>query len=302
MENNVTRTDLEYYKRYVNSGNEEIWFPLKIFNIILFIFLPAIVIGFSYKLDSVTLRITFLAIMAGGIVCTIASDKWFSGNRGRLFLVWLESAAYGIVLFSIGVVLAYGISNMLILIFIAIHIVIAVWTRKIIMKRISNRQFPKENGVNRIISWVYSPLGARAGIILVFFIISQVIADVDNDIIIMIIAASFMTASTVIWIRIRRLYQLYYAVKYNINVVNIRDNKKGWRGLSKDFKCPLFGRAIEESLCIKINYENEEIMKQDKINDVKEQLNMTSDEIKQVCKSCKRYPFRETPEGGSYSL
>ena len=101
-----------------------------------------------------------------------------------------------------------------------------------------------------------------------------------------------MALSTVIWFGTIRLFQLYYAIKYDI-CINTWDPQKVNYERKKEYQCPLLGRAYEESICIKINYENEQIMKLDKLETVKKALNMTSAEIKQICKSCEQYPFKQ---------
>ena len=293
MENRTNNSDIEYFKKFVNSGHEGLAFSEKSNVFFLFFFLPIIGIILSlFWLDSVALRIAFLIVMVGGMVSTLASDKWFPQNKGYLFRAWLGVAGTGVICFLIGLVVGYGLSNLLILIFIIVHAVIAVLTLNRIVRRISSRHIPEEKGRDRQKKELYYSLAGCFFIILAYAICSQVTEGLAKDIKNVILAAVFMSISTIIWLRTQRLFQLYYAVKYNIDVVNAWDKRRGSPGFKEDYPCPLFGKTIEESLCIKINYENEEIMKQDKINEVKEQLNMTSDEIKQVCKSCKCYPFK----------
>ena len=294
MKNNVTGDDTEYFKRYVNSRNDDIAFIKKNTTISIFLLVPILGVILSfYWMDSTALRIAFMAIMVGGVAITIASGKWFPGNKQYLFLAWIGVAGIGIMCFSIGIVLVYGILNTLILAFIAIHVVIAFLTMNNIRKRISNRQIPKGNVKDSRKKKKYYELGSGIVVILACVIIIQITEGVDNDQKNIVLAVCFMSASTVIWARTRRLFQLYYAVKYDIDVVNTWDTQKGSFGSIEKFQCPLLGKTIEESLCEKINYENEKMLKQDKLKTVKKALNMTSDEIKQICKSCDHFPFSD---------
>ena len=288
MENNVTDVDIEYFKRYVNSGNKDLIFVRKSSTIIMFLFLPILgIILPSFWINSVALRIACLAIMASGIVCTIASDKWFPENRWCFFLAWLVIVSVGAVCFSIGVVLAYGISNILFFILITAHVVVAVLMLKNTVKRILNRLIPKD--LSRKEERFYYLVSA-GGIFLACVTIILITDGVSYEIKNMIFAACFMSASTVVWFRVRRLFQLYYAIKYDIDVENTWDTQKVYFRLHDEYQCPLLNDTIEERLCIKINYENENLLKPNKLKNVKKALNMTNDEIKQICINCKHYP------------
>ena len=299
MENNVTDNDIEYFKKFVNSGNEDLVFVENGSSVAFFLIFPMIGVAFSFMwLDSVALRIAFLAIMVCGTASAIVFYKCFPGNRGYLFLPWLVVAGIGAMCLSVGMVLAYGISNMLISIFVVAHAVIAVLALNSIAKRVSGRQIPKSRKHTRKKEMYYT-LGGCICVIAGCTIIESVIENLDNDKKSMVLAACFMSASTIIWIRARRLFQLYYAVKYSIDVVvNARDAQAVRHGLGEEYQCPLLNKAIEGSHCTKINYENEKMLKQENLKAIKKALHMTSDEIRQICKNCKFYPFQEKDNSG----
>ena len=295
MGNNITDIDIEYFKKFVNSNNEgfESVQKTKAITVSIFLIVQTIGIIFSFIwVDSFGLRSVFLMIMAGGIVCTMASDKWFSGNRGYLFMVLLQVLGSGTMCFLVGIFLAYGISNVLIFVFVVINAVIAIFVLSSTVRRISFRQIPKVNR-RKDRDYILGGLGGGLGYA-ASKIISRATEGVDVDIsqvVLVILIMGF--AILIIWSGVPRVFQLYYAAKYDINVVNTWDVKKGRYGQGKEYQCPLLGKTIEGNNCIKINYGNEELLEPDKLNAVKKELDITSDEIKQVCKGCEHYPFKE---------
>lgn len=42
--------------------------------------------------------------------------------------------------------------------------------------------------------------------------------------------------------------------------------------MSEKYQCPLLNRVIDEGLCLDINYQNEKIMKEDVLKDIKSLL------------------------------
>ena len=291
----VNNSDREYIKKFVNSGNEYSGNIKKSSVAGIFFLFPTIGVLISLLLGKNPLgfNIAFLAIIVVGIICTIASDKWFFGNRGHLFLAWLGVAGIGLSCFLFGLVIVYDRFNILIIIFIAVHVIVAALTLKRIMKYISCRKTPKER---QQISWKkmgYYGIGSGLGVLLVYLIVSWATEGAGNDIEYIVPAVVFMSVSTVIWFHNQKLVQLYYAVKYDIDVVNTWFGRKNYYGQGGVNHCRLLGKTIEGSHCMKINYGNEKMLEPDTLNVVMEALNMTSDAIRQVCKGCDHYPFRE---------
>jgi len=292
MKKNVTNVDIEYVKKYVNYGNEG-FSPIKktkLNTVGMFILMPAYGILFSHffseRLSPVIFGTIFLIIIIGGIICTIASDKLFLGNRGYLFLAWLGVTGIGVTCFLTGLVIIDGISNLLIISFIVVHVVIAVLTLISIVKRISSRQIVRDSRKKVGYYGLGGCLGYFGGVIL-----SRALEGVSSDINRMIAAACFMTVSTVLWFGIRRLFQLSYAIKYSIDVINTWDTKNDSFSLSEKRHCPLYNGLIEERICTNINYENEGMLKINELKKVKKELSMLPEEIKQICINCKHFPL-----------
>jgi len=291
MEKTITENEKEYFKKYVNYGNEgfESIQKIKCTTVGIFLIFPTagLLLSFTW-VESVVLRIFLLVIMVCGIVCTIASEIWFSGNRGYLFLTWLELTGIGVTFFSIGITMIYGISNIIIFIFVIEHVIIAILILNSIVKHISARRIYKNDSKRVRYYGLGGCLGFLGGVLL-----TKATEGFDFDVKKIVLATCCMVISTLMLIGIRRLFQLYYAAKYNIYVLNTWDAQSVNNKWKEEYQCPLLAKPFEESLCIKINYENEQLMKPDKLETVKKELNMTSDEIKQLCKSCERYPFIE---------
>jgi len=216
MADNRIGGDLEYYMEFVNYGNDKILAVknLKRNTILVFALYPTsgIIISFTGLLDFFAMRIALMAIMGGGVACAIASDKWFSGNRDHLFLAWLVVTGTGITSLVIGMALVYGVSNMLILVFIAFHAVFIIVILNDIAVRISSRTLQNENGskvrIFYIVSWWF--------LIGCVFLLEAMGYNVKSG----MAASGFMVAATTAWMGFERLFKLHYAVAYNIEVMN----------------------------------------------------------------------------------
>jgi len=225
--------------------------------------------------------------MACGIICTIASEIWFPGNRKYLFLAWLVIASFGTVCFATGVALAYDSLNILIPVFIAVHILIVVLIINRTKKCILRNQIPKSvENISQKREKLYE-LGAWSGTVLALTMVIQVIESVDNDTKSIVLSIFSFSVSIIIWARAQKLFQLYFSVKYNIEVVNTRDARKDRYKYDEEFPCPLLGIDIEEHLCYSIIYENEKMLKQDTLKTINKDINLTADELKQFCRDCK---------------
>ena len=286
MANNGIYNDQEYYKKFVNYGNDKFLVIQKPKRkaILLLVLYPMFgtIVFFVDRLDFFAAATVLAAIAVCGIVCTIASDKWFSGNRDRLFLTWLIVTWPGIASLVIAMTLAHGISNMLILVFIAFHVVVIIVVLKDIVGRISSKELHNEN---RKIVGVFCMVSCSClfgGV----FLMDVFGGDAESG----MVAAGFLVASTTTWMGFEILFKLHYAVAYNIDVINVWDPQQ--YGLKEEYQCPLLRRTIEESLCTKINYENEKMLKQDKLRAIKKTMKMTSGEIRNICKRCKHYPLK----------
>ena len=282
---NKIDADLEYFKEFVNHGDDKVLSIQKPKENTLLVFLfPAfgIILSFIDLFDFVAVRIGLTAVMVCGTVCTIASDKWFSGNRDRLFLAWLKITGLCITFLIFGVASVYDKSIILIIVFISYHIMIVSMILKDITGRISRRELPNRNGLEARVLWRITPFG----LIGIFFIALLIEGNESS------LVAVFIVASTMLWSGFERLFRLYYAVIYNINieVINIWDPPK--YGLGEKYQCPLLlGELIEESRCTKINYEIKGMLKRNESKAVKKAQKMTYEEIGEVCKKCKHFPL-----------
>ena len=116
--------------------------------------------------------------------------------------------------------MVYGLSNLLILIFIFVQAAIIIAVVRKTLKFVSNRILLQSNtkgGKNYMLGGC---LGYFGGVIL-----SRVTEGVDNDVSRIITAACFMVGATVSWISIVLFFQLYYAAKYKIEIINTWDAK-----------------------------------------------------------------------------
>ena len=284
MKNIGTDADIEYFGKYVNNRNKEFESirSTKSKTVGLFVLLGTLGMIFSVAdlLNTAAFRIVFLALMVSGIICSAMSDKWFHGGRGFLFLNWLAITGAGVSFLIIGISLTYGRSPFLILVFVVLHGVTAILVLGFIMKRISSREVPKDNSASERNAGLGGGFGCFGGTYL-----SRIIG--DDDILQMIMAAVCLAGAAVLWFGVERLFQLHYAVRYDIEVLSTGESQRYSFGLRKKHHCPLLRKTIDESLCTKINYENEGMLKQDKLRTVKKASNMTSGEIKQTCKRCR---------------
>ena len=242
--------DIKYFKKYVNRGNRDLA-DIKSSTLALFIIGSVLGILFTlpFGFNSAALRLVCLAIMIGGIVSVISADKWFSGNRGHLFLAGLRFFGFGFPFLAVGLFMAFNISIQFIIIFIAAHVVAAVLILNIIIKRITERRLPKDSAMKKSNYLIGGASGA------VGVSISNIIEGFNKETQNMIMAVLTLFLSIALWVGVQKLFQLYYAVKYNIDVVNTWDHQRDSSRMNEENQCLLFGKTIEESLCIKINYE-----------------------------------------------
>ena len=224
MKNIVKEVDIEYLKKYVNFGNRTT--PIKNLQknaVFLFIMFPLIglILSSSDWMNSLALRIIYLAIMVGGIIGTIASEKWFSGNRNYLFNAWLGGAGICVTFILIGLFMVYGVSKILFLIFIIIQTVVIIMAIVKTLNYISNKKSPEDNVKQGRYYGLGGCLGYFGGILF-----SRAMEGVSEDMTRIILATIAMVVPTLIIVFYVEIFiQFYYAVKYKIEIFNTWDAK-----------------------------------------------------------------------------
>ena len=74
-----------------------------------------------------------------------------------------------------------------------------------------------------------------------------------------------------------------------MNIAKLRSDEKSWH-------CPLLGKRIEQGLCLDINYQRLDLMKEDVLAEIKRTIKKNNDEISKICESCPNLPLKDQKE------